>query len=170
MFLGTLAGLIPSAAGIGVFLDPLRRKSDQGGFTKLARLSDIPADGTPRLFPVVATKTDVWNKIPAARIGAVYLRRDGDKISALNVSCPHAGCAVDFRDDLPPNPQGLPVQNGYYFCPCHNSSFSLDGGIKDKKSPAKRPLDSLEVEIRGEEVFVKYQNFIADKSEKVPVT
>lgn len=175
---GALATLVPAAAGVAVFLDPLSKSAGGSGFIKVGRLRDLPDEGIPRLFPVVATKTDVWNKIPEAKIGAVYLRRLGQKISALHVTCPHLGCAVEYRrPEAPPSPEGLapsaprkPEEPGYYFCPCHNSSFAVDGAIKDPTSPAKRPLDSLEVELRGEDIYVKFQNFVGDKEEKIPVS
>jgi Rieske Fe-S protein len=57
-----------------------------------------------------------------------------------------------------------------YHCPCHNSSFGVDGKIADPKSPSPRGLDELEVEIRGEsEIWVKFQNFRAGGREKIPV-
>jgi menaquinol-cytochrome c reductase iron-sulfur subunit len=90
----------------------------------------------------------------------VYLQRLKDnKVRALNVVCPHAGCFVDYR-----------AANNNYFCPCHNSSFGLDGSIQDPKSPSPRGLDELPVEIRnGSEVWVTFQNFRAGVHEKIPV-
>jgi len=59
---------------------------------------------------------------------------------------------------------------GGYFCPCHRSSFTLDGAILDPKSPSPRPLDDLPVEIRnGTEIWVKFQNFRAGTHDKIPV-
>ena len=57
-----------------------------------------------------------------------------------------------------------------YLCPCHNSLFGLDGTIADRSSPSARPLDALEVEVRGTgEVWVKFMNFLAGKAEKIPL-
>ena len=79
-------------------------------------------------------------------------------VEAINVVCPHAGCFVDFRTDKKD-----------FYCPCHNSAFSIDGKISDPKSPAPRGLDLLEAEVRNEkEVWVTFQNFQTGKSEKVP--
>ena len=109
---------------------------------------------------MVANRSDAWNKYPHVPVGAVYLRRTGDKtIQALNVVCPHAGCFVDYVED-----------RKSFLCPCHSSSFALNGTIADPKSPSARPLDSLEVEIRnGAEIWVKFQNFRAGQAEKTPV-
>src|SRR5947209_5122648 len=77
--IGGLVALVPLAAGLTVFLDPLKRKSKNGGFVRVASLGALPEDGLPRKFDVVASHFDAWNRIPQVPIGAVYLRRTGDK-------------------------------------------------------------------------------------------
>jgi menaquinol-cytochrome c reductase iron-sulfur subunit len=155
---GALAITAP-VAGLFVFLDPLRRKSDSGGAVLVASLNALPENGEPRKFSVLATRVDAWNRSPNVPIGAVYLQRVGDKVRALNVVCPHAGCFVDYRS-----------AKNHFFCPCHNSSFALDGQVQDPKSPSPRGLDDLVVEIRnGTEVWVKFQNFRAGTHDKIPV-
>ena len=152
--------LVPIAAGLAVWLDPIRRKTKTGGqLVRVGTLSALPDDGVPRKFTVLASRVDAWNKSPETAVGAVYLRRtQGEKPRAFNVVCPHAGCFVDF----------LEAKNSY-LCPCHNSTFGLDGKINDPKSPSPRGLDELEVEIRNNsEVWVKFQNYRAGVSTKVP--
>ncbi len=158
--IGSLLGLVPLGAGLTVFLDPLRRKVSNLGAVLVTSLDALPDDGVPRKFPVLATRVDAWNKSSQVPIGAVYLRRTSDgQVQAWNVVCPHAGCFVDF----------LP-ERGYYLCPCHNSTFTVTGKIRDRVSPAARGLDALEVEVRGgKEVWVKFQNFQAGRAEKFPV-
>lgn len=158
--LGGIATLIPVGAGLAVFLDPLRRKSSRKTFVRVTTLDALSNDGAPRKFSVLAERVDAWNKFANVPIGAVYLRRSADdKVEALNVVCPHAGCFVDFK-----------TERGKFLCPCHNSLFALDGKIADASSPAARGLDTLEVEMRdGKEIWVKFQNFRAGQSEKIPV-
>lgn len=158
--IGGVVTVIPAAAGLGVLLDPLRRANANGAnLIRITTLEALPEDGTPVKFAVVADKTDAWTRHPQAPVGAVYLRRTGPKtIQALNVVCPHAGCFVDYSPD-----------RGEFLCPCHNSSFKLDGTIDNPDSPSPRPLDSLEVAIRNDkEVWVKFQNFRAGVHEKIP--
>jgi menaquinol-cytochrome c reductase iron-sulfur subunit len=128
---------------------------------RVATLEALPADGVPRKFPVLADREDAWNKFQRVPVGAVYLRRTAEgKLEALNVVCPHAGCFVDFI-----------AARGKFLCPCHNSTFAVDGAIADAKSPAARGLDSLTVELRNErEVWVKFQNFEAGKAVKVSLS
>ncbi len=156
--IGGLSAVIPVAAGVQMFLDPLRRHSAAGEPVRVANLEAIPPDGVPRKFTIIADRSDAWNRYAAVPIGAVYLRRtDPNRVEALNVVCPHAGCFVDFV-----------TGRGGFFCPCHNSTFKMDGSIAEPKSPSPRPMDSLPVEIRnGNEVWVRFQNFRAGMREKV---
>ena len=125
---------------------------------RIAPLSAVPNDGRPYKFPVISQHTDAWNKLPEVPIGAVYLRRTGEKtVEALNVVCPHAGCFVDFLS-----------ARACFFCPCHNSTFALDGEINDPKSPSPRGLDTLPVEIRGSDIYVTFQNFRSGITKKIP--
>jgi Rieske Fe-S protein len=156
--IGALLGVVPIAAGLQVLLDPLRRKTAISSAIRVASLEALPDDGIPRKFPVLADRVDAWNKFTQIPIGAVYLRRTGNQVQALNAVCPHAGCNVDFLQD-----------RNAYLCPCHNSTFTVAGQIGNPSSPAARGLDSLDVELRGNEVWVKFQNFEAGRAEKIPV-
>jgi Rieske Fe-S protein len=127
---------------------------------RVTTLDSLPNDGVPRKFPVIAARTDAWNKYSDTPIGAVYLRRTGDRtVEALNVVCPHAGCFVDFS-----------ANRGQFLCPCHNSSFKVDGSRAAATSPAARGLDSLAVDVRSDgTVWIVFQNFEAGRADKIPV-
>lgn len=158
--IGAALMVVPAVSGLLVFLNPLRRRGQAaaGDAVRVAALRALPENGEPRKFPVLATRVDAWNRTPNVPVGAVYLRKVGpNEVKAFNVACPHAGCFVDFRAD-----------KNHYLCPCHNSSFSLDGRVLDPKSPSPRPLDELPVEIRGDgEVWVKFQNFRAGTKDRI---
>ncbi|MBI1840614.1 MAG: Rieske (2Fe-2S) protein [Verrucomicrobia bacterium] len=158
---GGAAAAVPIAAGLNFASDPIRRSTgEESGFLKVASLNALPEDGKPRKFAVLADKSDAWNRFLNVPVGAVYLRRTGaQQVQALNVICPHAGCAVDYQ----------PGKDSY-LCPCHNSTFGLDGAIADKNSPSARALDALEVEIRnGAEIWVKFRNYRAGTADKIPL-
>lgn len=154
---GGLATLAPVAAGVWSFLDPLRRKGAAASFLPVTELSAIPDDGLPRQFAVVAERIDAWTGFAREPIGAVYLRREkGSKeVEALSATCPHAGCFIELEGNA-----------RCFRCPCHNSEFTLDGGIVEP-SPSPRVMDSLEcrVEPNGE-VAVKWENFASGIAEK----
>jgi len=158
ILIGAVSTLVPLVSGLVMFFDPLRKKAKAGDFVFVASLTALPEDGLPRKFPVIAGHTDAWNKFPPAPVGAVYLRRVGKTVEALNVVCPHAGCFVDFDSE---------AKN--FLCPCHNSSFALNGKINDPSSPTPRAMDKLTAEIRkGNEVWVKFQNFQAGEARQIP--
>ena len=163
--IGVLVGVVPAIVGLATFLNPLRKSvkakqrpsgSDLDGYyrvTTFDSLSDIP-----QAYKIIADRKDAWNTFPKDAIGAVFLSRvENGEVRALNVTCPHAGCAVDYKEG-----------KKAYHCPCHNSSFAPDG-VRDPKSPSARNLDSLAVRIVGGAVWVKYQDFKSGVKEKKPV-
>ena len=100
ILVGGVLGLVPVLAGLAVFLDPLRRKVEKSGAILITTLDSLPGDGVPRKFPVLANRTDAWNKFVQVPIGAVYLRRtSANTLQALNVVCPHLGCSVEFETE-----------------------------------------------------------------------
>ena len=161
--IGGIIVVFPFVAGLGPLLDPLRRKNNnKDPLTPLAKLSELPEDGTPRRFQVITDRDDAWSRQPRQPVGAVYLRRVADgKVQAFTATCTHEGCFVDFRQD-----------SKQYLCPCHQSPFTLDGEVI-QPSPSPRGMDSLEVEVRpdgdGEEVvFVRFEQFYTGRAEKEP--
>ncbi len=168
-----IVGLFGLLAGIRTLLDPLTRtpqapgdeKADgPEGFIRVAGLDALPADGSPQRMPVIADLIDAWNYIPNQPIGAVYLRREPDgSVLALHSICPHAGCSVSPSAD-----------GAAYHCPCHNSSFDLNGQKVDrpgKENPSPRPMDVLEVDpgkLAQGEIWIKYQDYYTGIEEKKP--
>ncbi len=159
--LGLAAVGAPAAIGTRVFLDPLQRQKAAESFVKVTTLDTLPEDGTPMQFPVLADRRDAWTKFSQVPVGAVFLQRlPQDKLLCLSVVCPHAGCFVDYKEDE----QG-------FLCPCHNSLFKKDGGLRDEQSPSPRAMDSLETQVRNRnEIWVRFQDFQLGITEKKPVT
>jgi quinol---cytochrome c reductase iron-sulfur subunit, bacillus type len=162
---GGIVGLFPVATGILVFLDPLfKRKSTGGGdgesnrqMRRVSSLATLPADGTPVQVPVIADLTDAWNREPNQPVGAVYLRRLGDKVECFNAICPHAGCFVAYAAD-----------RKVFQCPCHTSSFELDGQ-RILPSPSPRNMDALNVDekkLKEGEVWVEFVNYYPGKEDR----
>jgi menaquinol-cytochrome c reductase iron-sulfur subunit len=164
---GAIVG-VPTAAGVAFFLDPLLRKRrgsgggagrrDADGFLPVTPLSAIPPNGRPQTFTVYDDTVDAWNKFADQPVGRVFLRKLPDgSVSAFNVRCPHLGCAVDYR----------PSQNDY-LCPCHMSAFDLDGHKQNEIPP--RGMDQLEVKVKNNEVWVRYEVFKAGTPERIVVS
>ncbi|MGQ9504369.1 MAG: QcrA and Rieske domain-containing protein [Thermogutta sp.] len=150
-------------AGIAAFLSPLAGKAQKGILLRLTTLDNLPKDGTPRKFPVIAEKRNGWT-FSREPVGAVYLRLlPTGEVQALHVVCPHAGCAIEYRAG------DAGGKNGEFVCPCHLAHFDLSGKRLDKVSPSPRDMDSLRVEIRDTEVWVEFQNFQLGTAAKLPV-
>ncbi|MDY0165706.1 MAG: Rieske 2Fe-2S domain-containing protein [Thermoguttaceae bacterium] len=160
--IGGISLLVPAVTALVAYFNPIRQKSPGGEFFRLTALAALPEDGTPRRFSVITDRVDAWNRYPREPIGAVWLRRTGDKdkpVAAFQVVCPHAGCIIGL-DSTPDGPR--------FFCPCHVAGFDLEGRRTDRPSPSPRDMDALEVEIRGDsDVWVKFENFVTGTSEKV---
>jgi Rieske Fe-S protein len=172
---GGLVGIFPFVAGLGVLLDPLRKKSrDNGGeaqgsggsFIPVCPLDKLPEVGVPRRFSVVADVVDAWSRILDQPIGAVYLVRGhfaddrGPQLTAFTTTCPHLGCSVEFSGT-----------SNQFECPCHKSGFGTDG--KQIFGPSRRGLDTLETKIAphaGQDyIWVAYQRFRTGIPEKEPI-
>ena len=123
-------------------------------------MSALQEDGTPMSIGIVSERvTHAWTTLANVPVGAVYLIKQGEKVKAFNLKCPHLGCAIDHRSD-----------RRDFFCPCHNSSFALDGSVSDDTSPSPRGMDGLETKIEDGFVYVRFQQFRPNLAEQVPLT
>jgi nitrite reductase/ring-hydroxylating ferredoxin subunit len=171
---GGIAMFFPIAAGLGVLLDPLRRKrsdatngppgdAEMAGYTRICPLDALPANGLPQQFVVTADTTDAWTRTTGQRVGMVFLVREdaGDKpqISAFTAACPHLGCAVEFD-----------AGDDQFECPCHVSGFGKDG--RKLFGPSLRGLDALDIKLMDrnglQEVWVAFKQFRAGVAERIP--
>lgn len=172
---GGILGLAPFLLGLFAFLDPLFGKhkkplsretgesSGKEGFTQVAALNALTPGSPPQRFPVISDLQDAWNFVPDEPVGAVYIERTGEtQVRVFNATCPHAGCSVSCDGEM-------------FRCPCHNSSFNLDGTKRTSESgrenPSPRDLDKLDVDLdqltKGE-IWVKFQNFYTGREDAKP--
>ncbi len=158
--LGGVATAAPIAAGLNVVVSPLFEKTSGGLLVRITTLDSLPPDGPPQLFKVVTERKDAWTRHPLTEVGSVFIQRTGEGTApedfrVFNASCPHLGCAVEYLGE-----------SDNFSCPCHDSTFGLTGEVLNPNSPSPRGLDSLEIEVRENEVWVNYQNFKANIKEK----
>ena len=154
--------LFPFATGIPSVLDPVTKGDGNAKvpWTKVAALASLPEDGTPTKFEVVLAKVkDAWTTYTNIPAGAVYLTRKGDQVVSYNLRCPHLGCAIDYRKD-----------SNDYFCPCHNSTFGLDGSVTNDDSPSPRGMDTMETKVEDGQVWIQFQQFRPNIAEKIPLS
>ena len=89
----------------------------------IARTADIPVGSGVIVDDVVITQ-------PAE-----------GKFNGFSAICTHAGCTV------------TEVVGASINCPCHGSSFNLDGTVA--KGPASRPLDAKGIVVQGDSIALK---------------
>ncbi|NMH96115.1 Rieske (2Fe-2S) protein [Pseudonocardia acidicola] len=92
--------------------------------TALGAVSDVPVGGA---------------KIYASQ-GVVVTQPTAGKFDAFSTVCPHQGCNVNQ------------IQNAEIVCPCHGSTFGLDGAVVN--GPAQSPLESVPVTVKGDQITV----------------
>lgn len=93
------------------------------GVSAIAKTADVPVGSGVIVGDVVITQ-------PTA----------GD-FQGFSTVCTHAGCTVSE------------VVGKSINCPCHGSSFNLDGTVA--KGPAKRPLDAKPIAVQGESITLQ---------------
>lgn len=88
----------------------------------------VPDDGEWR--PVVASADLPDGSVRPFDLGAVagFLRRDGAEVSAVSAVCTHLGCRL--RLDAPERKLN---------CPCHRTSFNVDGSLATHELPVPPP-------------------------------
>jgi Rieske Fe-S protein len=159
MALGGIVGLITAIPLVRYFWHPVGRRVVRSAAEPIDVLAvgDLPKDGTPVKVEIRADGVrDAWGVADNVPLGSAWLRKQGDQVSCFSAVCPHLGCAV-----------GYDPKQQQYRCPCHKSSFDLDG---DKNSgPSKRGLDPLPVEEKNGRLRVTWKRFKADIADREEV-
>ena len=75
-----------------------------------------------------------------SRPGLLVLTSDGE-YHAMSAVCTHLNCTVQYRSDV-----------REVWCACHNGFYDLNG--RNVAGPAPRPLESYDVHIKGDVIFV----------------
>jgi len=150
-----LAGALATVPVLGSAVTPLLKpKPDDGGLLRAAGLAEL-AEGVPKRVELTSVVVDGWTRAVGV-IGAVWLLKKPDgTVSALSTVCPHSGCSINQKS------------KSTYGCPCHDSTFQLDGAASDGPSP--RPMDALEVQVKDKDVFVKYRRYKIGVKEKTEI-
>jgi cytochrome b6-f complex iron-sulfur subunit len=72
----------------------------------------------------------------------LLIRTVSGEYRAMSATCTHLSCTVQYRDDL-----------HEVWCACHNGKYDLNG--RNISGPPPRPLEGFEVQVRGDEIFVR---------------
>jgi Rieske Fe-S protein len=74
----------------------------------------------------------------------ILVRTSSGEYRAMSATCTHLSCTVQYRADMQ-----------HVWCACHNGHYNLNG--KNIAGPPPRPLELFEVQVRGDEIFVRRQ-------------
>ncbi len=129
-----LGSIIGAAFGIPAFGYLFSKKNDilPAGWTDVADASAIPP-GAPQEVLFRRKRIDGWKTIDERTSAWVVKQASGD-IIALAPGCTHLGCAYHWSGE-----------DKHFICPCHTSSFGLDGKVL--AGPAPRALDRYETRV-----------------------
>lgn len=154
---GAAIGALLVVPGASYVLDPLLRSA--GKKERWIRVADLASLSKehPVSAPVVGEQVDAWTKSSDVRLGTVWLRVvDDSQVLAYNAECPHLGCKIGF------NPE-----KDRFGCPCHDSSFGLDGKVLG--GPAPRGMDELQTRVTDGQVEVRFARFRAQIKERIEI-
>ncbi len=151
---GAIAATIAAAVGIPLVgytvLPALKRQklswNDVGPIEGLE-------PGSPKEMACTHSLTDGWQKTTTKK--SVWAVKDGKgAMTVFSPLCTHLGCGYRWEGD-----------QQQFYCPCHNSYFSMDGKVLG--GPAPRPLDTLPVKIEKGRLLIIYKEFKAGTAEKI---
>ena len=106
-----------------------RRGSGRLPVVRVAGLDDVPVGGSLAF------------RYPDEHEPCLLVRLSATEFVAFNQKCTHLSCAVIPR-----------VDEGSFFCPCHEGRFDLKTGVPIA-GPPRRPLTRIVLERRGSEIF-----------------
>jgi menaquinol-cytochrome c reductase iron-sulfur subunit len=136
-----LGGLIATAAAVpaAFYLLVKPRKPAGKDWIEVADLSRLQV-GVPEEVVYNHERVDGWKKIDEKT--STWLVRTGpDSVTAYTPGCTHLGCAYHWDSTMK-----------QFECPCHGSSFSIDGKVT--AGPAPRPLDQYATRIEDQKVLI----------------
>jgi cytochrome b6-f complex iron-sulfur subunit len=105
-------------------------KPTGGSYTTIGTLQDLDKAG------FIQDK-----KFAAGPLLVVRDPADKTKLLAVNATCTHKGCIVDWN-----------AKDNGYLCPCHGAQFKSDGKVA--QGPAEKPLATFAVKTEGNSILV----------------
>jgi menaquinol-cytochrome c reductase iron-sulfur subunit len=131
------AMIVPMARfAIDPVLQP-KTKSDWIKVVESAKIADQPKSFTFQIHQV-----DGWYESDPELTAWIAKDKNGD-IFALNPTCKHLGCTVDWNGD--------PAKPEEYACPCHGAHYTKDG---KQLVVSPLPLDQYDLKIENGFVYL----------------
>jgi menaquinol-cytochrome c reductase iron-sulfur subunit len=134
---GAIGVALSVPAFIYLFFPPKAKRETE--WVDAAALSQLPAN-TPEEVVFRRNRVDGW-KITSEKATAWVVKSSSGEVVAFAPQCTHLGCAYHWDE-----------RNHNFLCPCHTSTFSLDGQVLS--GPAPRPLDRYRVQVNGDRIQI----------------
>jgi menaquinol-cytochrome c reductase iron-sulfur subunit len=151
---GAAFGCALAVPAAGFIAAPLRAAGAKGArWVKTIRFDSLK-EGEPKKVAIVADLRDAWTLARDVDLGAAWLIRRGENVTAFSVVCPHLGCSVNAE------PSG-------FGCPCHTSAFDPEG--KKVSGPSPRDMDPLSTKLEDGYVHVDFHKFRIGVAERLEV-
>ncbi|MBI1790264.1 MAG: ubiquinol-cytochrome c reductase iron-sulfur subunit [Acidobacteria bacterium] len=125
-----IAGALALPASIYLLLPPRLRKEKE--WAEAGDIRKMEA-GSPVEMVFRRNRLDGWRLTSEKATAWVVKKSDGEFV-AFAPQCTHLGCAYHWDEEKKD-----------FLCPCHSSTFSLDGRVTS--GPAPRPLDRYEARV-----------------------
>ncbi|MDF2190611.1 Rieske (2Fe-2S) protein [Paraflavitalea sp. CAU 1676] len=130
-YLCLVSGGLAAGSGFVALKAQLAPPAEVVGEHLVCKVNDVPTGGTHAF--VIAGST----------IPYILIRLESGEWRAYEQKCTHLSCAVYYKPGT-----------GQIECPCHNGFFDARTG-EPIAGPPPRPLPSLEVVVKGEDIYVK---------------
>jgi menaquinol-cytochrome c reductase iron-sulfur subunit len=133
-----ITGALTLPAAIYLIVPPKSRKS-QATWIEAGDISQLKP-GVPEEVVFRRNRLDGW-KVTSEKSTAWVIKKTEGEVVAFTPQCTHLGCAYSYDD-----------QHKEFLCPCHTSTFGLDGKVLT--GPAPRALDRYEVKLAGTKLLL----------------
>lgn len=125
-----IAAALAGPAAAYLLVPPRARQQTE--WVEAGEVDRLPL-GVPEEVAFRRIRKDGW-RISSEKASAWIVRRPDGTVIAFAPQCTHLGCAYHWDE-----------QKQNFLCPCHSSTFGLDGKVLS--GPAPRPLDRYAVRI-----------------------
>ena len=136
-----LWGLMTSALAIpaAIYLLFPPRAKGKSDWIDVGDISQIPVKD-PEEVVFRRNRVDGW-KVTSEKTTAWVVKLSDKEVVAYSPQCTHLGCAYHWDE-----------RNNNFLCPCHTSTFDLEGKVL--MGPAPRPLDRFDVKVEGNKLLI----------------
>lgn len=132
-----MTGALSLPAAVYLLFPPKSKK--ETGWVEAGDIGSLQPN-VPEEFVFRRNRLDGW-KVTSEKTTAWVIKQKDAQVVAFTPQCTHLGCAYSYDE-----------KNKEFLCPCHTSTFGLDGTVLT--GPAPRALDRYETRIAGTKLLL----------------